>query len=64
MYGRKLKLSKLAVPLAVATGGMVAGVVGAIAVLPIVAAYPVIERLWLAPKLEPDTVREHEASSG
>jgi len=29
-----------------------------------VAAYPVIERLWLAPKLEPDTVREHEASSG
>ena len=64
VYGRKLKLSKLAVPLAVATGGMVAGVVGAIAVLPLVAAYPVIERLWLAPKLEPDTVREHEASSG
>ncbi len=60
VYGRKLRLSKLAVPLAVAAGGLVAGIVGAIAVLPIVAAYPVIERLWLAPRLEPDTVKAHE----
>lgn len=60
VYGKKLRLSKLAVPLAVAAGGLVAGVVGAIAVLPIVAAYPVVERLWLAGKLEPDTVKSHE----
>jgi predicted PurR-regulated permease PerM len=60
VYGKKLKLSKLAVPLAVAAGGLVAGAVGAIAVLPLVAAYPVVERLWLAPKLEPDTVKAHE----
>lgn len=60
VYGRKLKLSKLTVPLAVAAGGLVAGVVGAIAVLPIVAAYPVIERLWLGSKLGPDTVKAHE----
>jgi hypothetical protein len=40
-----------------------AGVVGAIAVLPLVAAYPVVERLWLAPKLAPDTVQAHEARS-
>ena len=38
----------------------VAGVVGAIAVLPLVAAYPVVERLWLGPRLEPDTVSSHE----
>ena len=63
VYGRKLKLSKLAVPLAVAAGGLLAGVVGAIAVLPIVAAYPVVERLWLAPKLGPDTVKAHEERS-
>jgi len=60
VYGKKLRLSKLAVPLAVAAGGLVAGVVGAIAVLPIVAAYPVVERLWLAGKFEPDTVKSHE----
>ncbi len=64
VYGKKLRLSKLAVPLAVAGGGLVGGVVGAIAVLPIVAAYPVIERLWLASRLEPDTVTEHSRGLG
>ncbi len=59
VYGRLLKLSKLAVPLAILAGGMLAGVVGAIAVLPIVAVYPVVERYWLAPKLAPDTVKKH-----
>ncbi len=62
VYGKKLRLSKLAVPLAVAAGGLVAGVVGAIAALPLVAAYPVVERLWLAPKLGPDTLKAHEKS--
>jgi predicted PurR-regulated permease PerM len=60
VYGKKLKLSKLAVPLAVVAGGVVAGVVGAIAALPLVAAYPVIERLWLAPKLAPEALKAHE----
>jgi predicted PurR-regulated permease PerM len=52
VYGKKLRLSKLAVPLAVAVGGLLAGVVGAIAVLPLLAAYPVIERLWITPRLK------------
>jgi predicted PurR-regulated permease PerM len=60
VYGKKLKLSKLAVPLAVVAGGLVAGVVGAIAALPLVAAYPVVERLWLAPKLAPEALKAHE----
>lgn len=60
VYGRKLRLSKLAVPLAVAAGGLLGGVIGAIAVLPLVAAYPVVERLWLASKLEPDTLKAHD----
>jgi predicted PurR-regulated permease PerM len=60
VYGKKLKLSKLAVPLAVAAGGLVTGVVGAIVALPLVAAYPVVERLWLASRLAPDTVKAHQ----
>ncbi len=60
VYGKRLRLAKVAVPLAMAAGGLMAGVVGAIVVLPLVAAYPVVERLWLAPKLEPDTVSAHE----
>lgn len=64
VYGRRLKLAKLAVPLAFVAGGLLAGVVGAIAALPIVAAYPVIERLWLARKLNPDAVKYHEGNRG
>ncbi len=60
VYGRRLKISKLAIPLAVAAGGLLAGVVGAIAVLPLLAAYPVVERLWLASKLRPETVKLQE----
>ncbi len=63
VYGRKLKLSKLAVPLAVAAGGLLAGIVGAIAVLPIVAAYPVVERLWLGAKHEPEPPPRREEKS-
>jgi predicted PurR-regulated permease PerM len=59
VYGRQLRLSPMVVPLALLGGGLVAGVAGAIAALPLVAAYPVVERLWLAPKLAPDTVQEH-----
>lgn len=60
VYGHKLKISTLTVPLAIAAGALLAGMVGAIAALPIVAAYPVIERLWLASKLAPDTLAAHE----
>ena len=41
-------------------GWMLAGVVGAIAMLPLVASYPVIEKLWFRRHLEPDTIREHD----
>jgi predicted PurR-regulated permease PerM len=62
VYGKKLQLSTLTVLLALMAAAMVAGIPGAIMVLPIVAAYPVVERVWLAPRLEPDTVEQHEAS--
>lgn len=63
VYGNKLELSTLAVLLAIMAAGMLAGVPGAIAILPFVAAYPAIERLFLAEKLAPDTVIKHEQMS-
>ncbi len=59
VYGHKLRLSGLAVLLSMMAGGMAAGLVGAIAMLPLVAAYPALESLWLAPKLEPEAVKDH-----
>jgi predicted PurR-regulated permease PerM len=61
VYGNQLKLSTLTVLLASMAGWLLAGVLGAIAILPVVASYPIIERLWLEPHLEPDTVPKHEA---
>jgi hypothetical protein len=41
-------------------GGTLAGVIGAVAILPVVAAYPVLERLWLSGQLEPEVVKNHQ----
>lgn len=60
VYGKKLRLSTLAVLLSMIAGGMVAGVIGAIGILPLVAAYPALESLWLAPELEPKVVKDHQ----
>jgi predicted PurR-regulated permease PerM len=59
-YGDRLKLSNVAVILAFAVGAELAGVIGALIALPIAAAYPAIERIWLREKLPADTVREHQ----
>ena len=61
VYGNQLKLSTLTVLLASMAGWLLAGVVGAITILPVVASYPIIEKLWLNPHLEPDTVPKHAA---
>jgi predicted PurR-regulated permease PerM len=63
VYGNRLELSTLTVLLAIMAGALLAGVPGAVAILPFVAAYPAIERLFLAEKLAPDTVRKHEQMS-
>ena len=59
-YGDFLKLSNVAVILAFAIGAALAGVIGALIALPIAAAYPAIERIWLREQLPEETVREHE----
>jgi predicted PurR-regulated permease PerM len=60
VYGDRLELSDVAVLLAFAFGYEIGGVVGAVLSLPIVAAYPTVERLWLAERLGRHVVREHE----
>jgi predicted PurR-regulated permease PerM len=61
VYGDRLKLSNVAVVLAFAVGAALAGVVGALIALPIAAAYPAIERIWLRDKVGETTVQEHKA---
>ena len=60
VYGDRLRLADVAVLLAFAVGYEIGGVVGAVLSLPVVAAYPTIERLWLAERLGRRVVREHE----
>lgn len=59
VYGNRLKLSTLAVLLALLIGGILAGIPGAIAVLPVVASYPIIEKIWLRKYLGTEVVETH-----
>lgn len=59
VYGNRLRLSTLTVLVSCMAAGLVAGVVGAIVILPVVASYPIIERIWLRRHLESDTVATH-----
>lgn len=61
VYGDRLRLSTLTVLISCFAAGMLAGVIGVIIVLPLVASYPVLERFWLGPHLEPDTVQKHDS---
>ena len=61
IYGQRLRLSTLAVLLALLVGTTLQGLIGAVLVLPLVAAYPIIERIWLARYLAPDAVKDHSA---
>ena len=61
VYGNRLRLSTLTVLVSCLAGALLAGVTGAIAILPIVASYPIIERIWLRPLIGSDTVEKHDA---
>lgn len=59
VYGNRMRLSSFVTLVSLLIGGMLGGVQGAIIVLPIVASYPIIEKIWLRPHLEHDTIAEH-----
>ncbi len=61
IWGSKLKMSTLSVLLALLVGGKLQGIIGALLVLPLVAAYPIIERHWLAGLLRSRVLTDHKA---
>jgi predicted PurR-regulated permease PerM len=61
VYGSRLRLSTLTVLLALIVGGALFGLMGAILILPVVAAYPTIERIWLAEYLGKQVIADHGA---
>jgi predicted PurR-regulated permease PerM len=64
VYGTRMDLSKLAVLLSILIGGVIAGIPGMVVVLPLVASFTVIEKVWLKPYLGEQTVKEHEKQTG
>lgn len=64
VYGSRLRLSTLAVLLALMVGTALQGLIGAILILPLVAAYPIIERIWLSRYLSPEVIKDHGALAG
>jgi putative heme transporter len=61
VYGNKLKMSTLSVLLALIVGARLQGIIGAVLVLPLVAAYPIIERHWLGGLLNARVLTDHKA---
>lgn len=61
IYGSKLRISTLSVLLALIVGGRLQGIIGAMLVLPVVAAYPIIERHWLGGYLRSRVLTDHQA---
>jgi predicted PurR-regulated permease PerM len=59
VYGRHLKLSAVAVLLGLVIGAALGGIMGALIALPAVAAYPIVERIWLRESLGKSVLAEH-----
>lgn len=59
VYGNRLRISGFTVLVATLAAGFLAGIEGAISILPVVASYPVIEKIWLKPFLGETVVDEH-----
>jgi predicted PurR-regulated permease PerM len=61
VYGSRLRLSDLVVLTSVLAGACLAGIPGAILILPLVAVYPAVERIWLEDYIGRDVVEKHDA---
>ena len=59
IYGSKLRLSGLVVLLSILVGASLGGIIGAIAILPVVASYPAIEKIWLRRQLGQGVIDRH-----
>jgi predicted PurR-regulated permease PerM len=59
VYGQHLKVSRVAVLLGLVAGAALGGIIGALLALPVVAAYPIVERIWLRESLGKSVLAEH-----
>jgi predicted PurR-regulated permease PerM len=59
IYGNRMKISSLVVLLSLLAAGTLGGVLPMIIILPIVAAYPAVEKIWLKPYLGDRVVQKH-----
>jgi predicted PurR-regulated permease PerM len=59
VYGHSLRLSGVAVLLGLVIGAELGGIIGALLALPVVAAYPIVERIWLRDALGKTVLAEH-----
>src|ERR1700674_984725 len=59
VYGHHLRLSRVAVLMGLAIGAALGGIIGALLALPVVAAYPIVERIWLREALGKSVLAEH-----
>ncbi len=62
VYGSRLRVSGFVILLTLIAAALVGGIKGALAALPIVASYPIIERVWLTSVLRSETISEHARS--
>lgn len=60
IYGHQMRVSTLTILLAMTIGAALQGVIGAVLALPLAAAYPIVERIWLREYLPEDTVPRHQ----
>lgn len=59
VYGNRMRMSGLVVLLAFLAGGLVAGLPGALVILPIAASYPIVEKIWLRHVVQGSALRDH-----
>lgn len=63
VYGNRMEVSGLVVLLTLIIASTVGGILGAIAILPVVASYPIIERIWLEKYVGRTAVVKHKKES-
>ena len=59
VYGKKMKVSSFLVFFTLIAAGLLGGIKGAIVILPIVASYPIIEKIWISPYLRREAIADH-----
>ncbi len=59
IYGKRLRVSSFVVLITLISAGLLAGIEGAVAILPVVASYPIIERIWLKTVVGKAHIDEH-----